>query len=224
MVLHRAGLRVDAGAEQPLRREEERSPPAFGVEAHHVVGEQPLVHGRPQLRRQRVPVVGLRPRDVNEVRGHDVRPCFPHQARGEVQVVVVEEDRRVGLTLELLERRSSQRLVDRHVSVAPGRVQLRPEVGSGPQAPEVVLQKPESRVRKHVVEAVVGDRIVCHQPQPVGGSVHRLLDERPALLRGYHTILVRHRARQPSHVVMTEQTAQRGDDTAAAAPRHPVPV
>src|SRR3954471_24712372 len=31
MVLDRSGLRVDARAEQPLRREQERPPPAFGV-------------------------------------------------------------------------------------------------------------------------------------------------------------------------------------------------
>ena len=223
-VLDRAGLPVDLRAEQPLRREQKRAAPALGVEADHVVREQPLVHGDAQLGRQRVPVVRLRPRDVDEVRRHDAGPRFPDDARREVQVVVVEEDRRVGLALELLERRRGERLVDRHVAVAPGLVQLRPEVGRGAQTKEVVLQEPESRVRQQVVKAVVCSGIVRDEPQPVGGAVLRLLDERAVLLRRHGPVLVGHRARHPRHVVMGEQAAERRDDTAAAPLRHATPV
>ena len=102
-VLDRPGLPVDPRAEQPLHREQERPPPALGVKADDVVREQPLVHGDPQLGRERVPVVRLRPRDVEEVRRHDFGSRLPHQARREVQVVVVEENRGVGLAVELLD-------------------------------------------------------------------------------------------------------------------------
>ena len=223
-VLDRPGLPVDPRSEQPLRREQERAPPALGVEADDVVCEQPLVHGHPQLGRQRVPVVGLRPRDVEEVRRHDVGPRFPHQARREVQVVVVEEDRRVGLAVELLHRRSGQRLVDRHVPVAPGLVQLRPEVRRGAQAPEVVLQEPERRVRQHVVEAVVGGWIVRDEPQPIRRAVRRLLAERAVLLGRDCSVLLGHRARHPGHVVVGKQAAEGRHDPAAAPPRNAASV
>ena len=49
-------------------------PPARGVEADDVVREQPVVDRLAQPRRQHVPVVALRPRDVDEVREQRVRP------------------------------------------------------------------------------------------------------------------------------------------------------
>jgi hypothetical protein len=190
------------------------------VKADDVVREQPLVHGDPHLRRERVPVIRLGPRDVDEMRRHDLGLRLPHQTRGEIEVVVVEENGRVGLAFEFFERRCGQAFVHWHVALAPGRMQLRPEVRRGPQPPEVVLQEPESRVRQQVVKAVVCSRIVCDEPQPIRGSVRRLLDGRAVLLRRYRPVLLGHRARDPRHVVMGEQASQRGDDAAAAPPCH----
>ena len=219
-MLDRPGPPVDARAEEPFRREQEGPAPALGVKADDVVREQPLVHRDPQLGRQRVPVVRLGPRDVEEVRRHDLGSRLPHETRCEIQVIVVKENRRLWLAVELLERRRGQRLVHRHVPVAPGFVELRPEVGRGAKTPEVVMHEPESRVRQHVVKAVICSGIVRHEPQPVGGTVRRLLDERSVLLGCHGPVLVGHRARHPRHVVMSEQASQRSDDAASSSPRH----
>ena len=224
-VLDRPGLPVDARAEQPLRREQERAPPAVGVEADDVVREQPLVHGDPQLRRQRVPVVRLRPRDVDEVRRHDAGPRLPDERRREVEVVVVEEHRRVGLALELLERRRGERLVDRHVArrsrprAAPARSRER---SPGPRGSAAGTRESGSRGRCRSGRMQPGS--CATRRSRYGGAVRRLLDERAVLLRRHGPVLVGHRARHPGHVVVGEQAAERRDDTAAAPLRHATPV
>ena len=128
---------------------------------------------RPRSSRgQRVPVVRLRPRDVDEVRRDDVRPRLPHESRREVQVVVVEEERpRRARGRAPRASPSAKRLVHGHVAVAPRLVQLGAEVGRRAESPEVVLQEPERRVRDDVVEAVVRSWIVGDEPQPIGRAV-----------------------------------------------------
>ena len=106
------------------------------------------------------PVVGLRPGDMDEVRRDDVGPPGPNDRGRKVEVIVVEEDRRVRLPLELVERRRRECLVDRHVAVRPGGVDRGVEVGRAAEPPEVVLEEPQRRVREHVVEAVVRRRVV----------------------------------------------------------------
>jgi len=159
-------------------RGEKGAPPAVGVEPDHVVREQPFVDGYAQLLRQRVPVVRLRPRDVHEVGGDHLRSSCADDARREVQVVVVEEDGRLRLPLELLERRCREPLVDGHVALPPCLVQRRIEVGTATEPPEVVVQEHERRVRDRVVEAVVGHRVMGDEPQPVRRALPRSLLER----------------------------------------------
>ena len=137
-------------------------------------------------------------------------------------MVVVEQDGCVGLAVELLERRSGERLVHGHVPVAPRIVQRRVEVGRRAEPPEVVLQKPDGRIGKRVVEAVVDGLIVRDEPQPVRGPIRGLLVERSAILCRDGPVLLGHRARDPRHVVVCEQAAERRDDTAAAPLGHSV--
>ena len=133
-VLDRSRVRSTRGAEQPLDREQEGAPPALGVEADDVVREQALVHRHAQLRRQRVPVVRLAATGCGRsatctTSGRASRTS----ARREIEVVVVEQHGRVGLSVELLERGRRERLVDRHVASRPRLVELRAESGATPR-------------------------------------------------------------------------------------------
>ena len=82
------------------------------------------------------------------------------------------------------------------------------EGGAERTPPEPVLDEPQHRVRNDVVEAVVGDRVDC--------------DERAlgAAFVGDGTVFLRHRTRDPRDVVPVEQSAERGDEAAAAALLH----
>ena len=209
---------VDLGAEQLLARAQEVPLPAGGVEADDVVREQALVHRAPQVLRQDVPVVGLRPRNVDEVRHDRVGPALPDQLRGEVQVVVVEEHRRVRLAVDLGGDGGGERLVHGQVAVEPRVVQAEVEVRRVREAPHVVLQEPERRVGDDVVVPVVRVRVVRDETQPVRRAVAgRLLEPVAAVLGRNGAVLVGHRARDPGDVVMRDEAAQRSDEAAAAA-------
>ena len=62
------------------------------------------------------------------------------------------------------------------------------------------------------------------EPQPVGHVVARLLDRLVAVLTGDDAVLVAHRARDPRHVVVGDQPAQRRHEPAAAAADDPLAV
>ena len=74
----------------------------------------------------------------------------------------------------------------------------------------------------NVVVAVVRELVVRDEPQPVRLVVARLLDRLVAALGGDRAVLVAHRARDPRHVVVRDQAAQRGHEPAAAAPDDPL--
>ena len=76
------------------------------------------------------PVVGHRPGDVDEVREQRVGHALAHERRRDVEVVVVEEDRRVGLALELGDDGVGEALVDGDVALAPGVVEAVVDVGA----------------------------------------------------------------------------------------------
>ena len=116
----------------------------------------------------------------------------------------MKQDGRVGLAVELLERGSGERLVHGHVPAAPRFMELWAEVWRGAEAPQVMLQEPESRVGDHVVEAVIRRRVVSDQAQTIGGAVGRLLVERLAALGRHRPVLIAHRARHPGDVVVGE--------------------
>ena len=158
--------------------------------------------------RQHVPVVGLGPRDVDEVGQQRLRGALAHEPRREVELVVVEEDGCVRLELELLQHCVREALVDPGVALLPGVLEGRVQRGRVGELPQVVLQKPEHRVGDHVVEPVVGRLVVRDQPQaerrPVAGG---LLDRGPAALLDDGPVLVGHRAGDPGDVVMRDEAA-----------------
>ena len=216
---------VARGPGQVARGAKEVQPPALGVEADHVVRQQPLVDLAPDRSRQHVPVVGLRPGDVDEVRHQRVRRALPHEPRREVELVVVEEDRGVRIELELLEHRLGEAFVHARVPLVPGVLERHVQRGRVRKLPEVVLQEPEHRVGDDVVEPVVGRLVVLHQAQPERRAVARaLLDRGAAGLGHHHPVLVAHRARDPGDVVVRDEAAQRGHETAASPRRNALAV
>ncbi len=203
----------------------EVQPPALGVEAHDVVGEQAFVDGPPDRIRQDAPQVGLRPGDVHEVGERRVRALLADEPRRQVQVVVVEEHRRVGLRVQLCEHGVRERGVHRHVAFLPRVVRPRIDVRCIGQGPEVVLEEPEGRVRDDVVEPVVGRRIVRNQPEAVRRSVPGdLVDRLASRFARDGAILLGHRACDPRHVVMRDEAAESRHETAAASARDALSV
>ena len=156
---------------------------------------------------------------MDEVHERCIRALLADELGRKVEVIVVEEHGRTGIAVELLEHGCRERRVDLDVAVVPGRVE--PVIDGRPvrELPEVVVDEPEHRVRHDVVKPVVGLLVVRDQPQPERRSAARGLVQHFA---GKRMVLVRDRARDPCHVVQGEQSAQRGDEAAAAAPRDPL--
>ncbi len=206
-----------------LARAEEVPAPAVRVEADDVVREHALVDVPPDRAGEDAPGVALRPRDVDEVAQRRVGDPLANEPRREVEVVVVQEERGVGLALELLDRGRGEGPVDGDVPVTPGALQLVVDVRGACQRPEVVLEEPQRRIRDHVVEALVGQLVVGDETQAVARAVARgLVDRSPGLLR-HEPVLVGHRARDPGHLVVRDEAAQRRHEPAAAAPHDPPP-
>ena len=88
----RRAREVDLGPDHVLAAAEEVPRPALGVEADDVVREQALVDRAADRLGQHAPVVGLRPRDVDEVGDASPRALRSRtKRRRRVEVVVVEE-------------------------------------------------------------------------------------------------------------------------------------
>ncbi len=191
------------------------------MKAHDVVRQQPVVNRLANLRRQDLPVVRLGPRNVDEVGEGRVRGLLPDEPRRQVEVVVVEEHRRVGLRLELFEDSGGKPFIDLDVALLPGVAEPVVDCRRVGELPEVVLEEPQHRVRDHVVEPVVGRLVVGDQPEPERRSVARRLVDR---LTGQSPVLLRDRARDPGHVVVGDKPAQGSDQPAAAALGHALAV
>ena len=204
------------------RRAKEVDPPAVGVEPDHVVREEPVVDRGPHPLREHVPVVRLRPRDVDEMREQRVRRTVADESRREIEVVVVEEHRRLGCRVQLLDDRVREPLVHPRVAVCPRVLERDVDRRRVRKLPEVVLQEPEHRVRDDVVEPVVRRRVVLDEPQPDGRAVAEALVDRA--LGSNRAVLVAHRARDPGDVVMGHEPAKSGDEPAASATRHALAV
>jgi hypothetical protein len=99
---HLVGGKVDLRVRQVGAAPEEVRAPAARVEADDVVREQALVDRTPDAVGQHGPVVGLRPRDVDEVGERRLGGPLAHEPRREVQVVVMEEHGRGGIAVELV--------------------------------------------------------------------------------------------------------------------------
>jgi hypothetical protein len=181
------------------------------------------VDGVPNPLGQNAPENRLRPRDVHEVRERGIGPRVPDDARCEVQVVVVEEHRGVGLRLELGKDCLGERLVDGDIAIVPGVMEPRSDVRRVRQRPQIMLQEPQRRVGHDVVEPVVRRRVVRDEPQPIRRAVAcDLVDRVTTCLVGDDAVLIRHRARDPRHVVVRDEAPQRRDETPASAPRHAI--
>jgi hypothetical protein len=190
------------------------------VKADHVVRQQPFVDGLPDRIRQDAPEVRLRPGNVHEVRERRIGALVADEPRRQVQVVVVEEHRRVGLRVQLREHGVGEGGVHRHVAVVPRVMEAAVDVRRIRQRPEVVLEEPEGRVRDDVVEPVVRRRVVRNHPQAVGRSVPGdLVDRLARRFAGHRAVLLGHRARDPRHVVMGDEAAESGHEAAAAPAR-----
>ena len=88
------------------------------------------------------------------------------------------------------------------------------------EAPQVVLQEPQHRVRDDVVVPVVRVLVVRDEAQPEARSVaRRLLESLAVVFIQDNTILFGHRARDPRDVVVEHEAAQRRHEAAAAAAR-----
>jgi hypothetical protein len=154
-----------------------------------------------------------------------LRSLGADKSRRHVEVVVVEEDRRVRLALELVEHGLGEVPVDRDVPLLPRVVEGLVDLGRRGQAPQVVLHEPEHRVGDDVVVPVVRGRVVGDETQAIRRSVLRHLLQRPVFrLFGDDAVLLGHRARDPRHLVPRDQAAQRGHEPPAAAPRSPCSV
>ncbi len=153
------------------------------------------------------------------------RAAVSHEPRGEVKVVVVEEDRRLGHGFQLGEHSLGEPFVDRHVPVPPCSRESRVERGGERHVEQVVLQEPQRRVGDHVVEAIECLRVVLHESQSIGRPVTRRLLHGPASgLGGNNPVLVAHRTRDPGHVVVYDETAQRRNQPASPAAGAPAAV
>ena len=184
------------------------------MEADHIVRQQPVVDRVAHLQRQDPPVVRLRPGNMDKVRERRVGRLLADDPRCQVEVIVLEENCRVRLCLELLEDCCCEALVDADVPLVPGVLKAVIDRGGVGELPEVVLEKPQHRVRDHVVEPVVGSRVVVDQAQAERRTVScRLLDR----LLGCDPVLVGDRARDPRHVVVGDQPAECRHEPAAAA-------
>ena len=148
-----------------------------------------------------------------------VGPGVPDDARRDVQVVVMEEDRRVRVAVELVDHRGRECAVHLQVPLAPRMVDAVVDTRRRRELPQMMLHEPEHRVRDHVVEPVIRLLVVHDQPKAERRAPpSSLLEGLAVVVESDNAILLRHRTRDPGHVVMHDKAAKRGDETAAAAP------
>ena len=114
-----------AGVEaQRAARRLERLPPAIRVEADDVAAEQAR-RGSTRRSRPAAPTsLQVDPRNVREVRDHRVRQPLSHEPRRQVQVVVVEEDGRARVAVQLLDDCVGECPVDGGVTLFPRRAEV----------------------------------------------------------------------------------------------------
>ena len=198
---------------------EKRAPPALGVERDDVVGEQSGMDRGHDRSGQHRPGRGVHPRDVGEVGKRRLGPLRADERGRHVEVVVVEEDGRARLALELLEDGVGEGPVDRDVALLPGATQV--VTGVVLEVPEAVLDEPERGVGGDVVVEVVRGGSVRHEPQAVARAIGcGFLD---GAFGGDGAILVRERTGDPGDVVVCDQRRERRHEPAGAAPCNPRP-
>jgi hypothetical protein len=91
---------ADRDVEQGRARIDEHAAPPLAVKADEVVREQSFVDRCADRRGQDAPPTRFHPRNVDEVRQDRLRRALSNELRSEIQVVVVEEDDRLGARYE----------------------------------------------------------------------------------------------------------------------------
>ena len=127
----RARDRLRRTARDRRSRLGEQPAPALRVEADEVVRQQSVVDRPAHVGGQDAPAVGAHPRDVDEMHEPSIRTPVPDVPRREIEVVVVEEDRRARIGRELVDDRVGKAAVHLRVPLVPGFVKRsRPATGA----------------------------------------------------------------------------------------------
>jgi hypothetical protein len=134
----------------------------------------------------------------------------PDERRDEVQVVVVDEERRAREAVELLDGGGGERAVRLDVALTPRSLEV--GVGVALELPEPVLDEPQDRVGDDRVEEPVDVWIVGDEAQPERGASSRPLA--PSALDDELAVGVAHRARDPRDVVAIDERPERRDEPA----------
>ena len=197
----RAQLGFVAATEQRLARLHERRAPALRVEPDAVAGQDALVDRGGDVRREHAPCVGPDPGDVDERGDACLWPNGADEGGRDVEVVVLHEQRRARVPVQLVDGGGREAAIDGDVAVCPrvreigGRIVL--------QVPQPVLHEPEHRVGDHRVEEPVGLPLVGHEMET---------NRRPRL--GAHvagppsrdlSVGVAHRTRHPDDTTVVAQ-------------------
>ena len=158
---------------------EELARVAVGLEADHIAGQEPLADRPPQALQEELPLARGRPRDVVEVEDRRPGKALADPLAAKVEVVVLEQEDRAGITGGRFDGGVGEADVDRPVAVAPGVEQGIVDVRAVGRCVHLVMDEPQERVGDDPVVAVVlgvRDRDV-DKPQVLAGEV--LMEQRP---------------------------------------------
>ena len=219
---HGALVLVDLQAEVLLTRQEEVAHVEAGLEADDVAAQHAFEDRVAHVLGQHLPVLRGWPRDVYEVLDQRVRHGLSHQARDEVQLVVVHEHqrrfrRRVGQLDDLLRHLQ----VDLDVAVGPRLVDSVVDDRFVAEVPQVVLDEPQHRVGDHAVIHVVllaSRRRVVETAGPAGQPDFQAL----AGALGEPSFRVGARTGDPVRAGRFGQCQQGGDHASSTASEGPV--
>ena len=131
----RAQLGFVAATEQRLARLHERRAPALRVEPDAVAGQDALVDRGGDVRREHAPCVGPDPGDVDERGDACLWPNGADEGGRDVEVVVLHEQRRARVPVQLVDGGGREAAIDGDVAVCPRVREIgAPDRASGPTA------------------------------------------------------------------------------------------
>ena len=159
-------------AHEAADRVQELGRVAIGLQPHDVRGEQPFADRPAHRLRQDLPDARRRPRNMGEVEDRRVRTALADAFRGEVEVVVLEQEHRSFGARRRLHRGVREQPVRGLVTRAPGVHDAPVDVGLVRQGVHLVLQEPEQRIGDDLVVALVdvGRQRLVMQPKILAGD------------------------------------------------------
>ncbi len=192
------------------------------LETDDVAAEHALADRGAHLAGQQPPVVGIRPRDMDEVLDGRVWTLLTDHLADEVELVVLQEDD--GLTATTGALAGGDDLVGEHpvyldVAVAPGVPGLVGDVGSAGGVPQVVLEEPEQGIADLVVVLVVGLLVGHDKAKAEPGAALGWRDDllaAPARHGPALAVAGGHGGGDPDRFLVLEDGADGGDEAAAA--------